>query len=163
MGVGCRIYAGTANIFCFFLYILHEAMSCIPMRKRGGKQIKRASGVGFPTPDARILHPILHPKSLESTIGFAYGCRKCRRFSKTFFFCAFRHDVYALRRIHGTQRSKWSSRGVPKTSDVPQLLSSKRSQICPLSTRRTTRSVYRSSPSGSYFLLRLRPKIKLMP
>ena len=33
----------------------------------------------------RILHPILHPKSFENTIGFAYGCRKCRRFSKTFF------------------------------------------------------------------------------
>ena len=33
-----------------------------------------------------ILHPILHPKSLVNTTGFSGGCRKCRRFSKNFFF-----------------------------------------------------------------------------
>ena len=32
-----------------------------------------------------ILHPILHPKSLVNTTGFFDGCRKCRRFSETFF------------------------------------------------------------------------------
>ena len=32
-----------------------------------------------------ILHPILHPKSLVNTTGFVDGCRKCRRFSETFF------------------------------------------------------------------------------
>ena len=53
--------------------------------KRGRKQIKRVQGVGYPTPYARILHPILHPKSLENTMGFTCGCRKCRRFSRTFF------------------------------------------------------------------------------
>ena len=161
--MGCRIYAVVADIFCFFLRILHEAMSCIPMRKRGGKQIKRASGVGFPTPDARILHPILHPKSLENTIGFAYGCRKCRRFSKTFFDALSGMMYMPSGGFMERSVQSGSSRSVPRTSDVPQFLSSKRSQICPLSTRRTTRSVYRSSPSGSYFLLRLRPKIKLMP
>ena len=37
------------------------------------------------TPDARILHPILHPKLSVNTGGLRYWCRKCRRFSKTFF------------------------------------------------------------------------------
>ena len=32
-----------------------------------------------------ILHPILHPESLVNTTGFVDGCRKCRRFSETFF------------------------------------------------------------------------------
>ena len=31
------------------------------------------------------LHPILHPKSSVNTISFYAGCRKCRRFPKTFF------------------------------------------------------------------------------
>lgn len=33
---------------------------------------------------------------------------------------------------------------------------------CPLSTMRTTRSVKKSSPSGSYFFVRLCPKQKAM-
>ena len=37
------------------------------------------------TPDARILHPILHPKLSVNTGHLAPWCRKCRRFSKTFF------------------------------------------------------------------------------
>ena len=38
-----------------------------------------------PTPYTQILHPILHPKSLVNTGHPAPWCRKCRRFSKTFF------------------------------------------------------------------------------
>ena len=60
-------------------------MPRLPARRHGRKLMKRAQGVGYPTSCDRILHPILHPKSLENTTGFAYGCRKCRRFSKTFF------------------------------------------------------------------------------
>ena len=53
--------------------------------KYGGKSKK----IGFtcinPTPCARILHPILHPKSVVNTGYLVPWCRKCRRFSKTFF------------------------------------------------------------------------------
>ena len=38
-----------------------------------------------PTPYTQILHPILHPKSSVNTGHPALSCRKCRRFSKTFF------------------------------------------------------------------------------
>ena len=50
---------------------------------------EKAKNVGCtcinPTPDARILHPILHPKLSANTGHLAPWCRKCRRFSKTFF------------------------------------------------------------------------------
>ena len=46
---------------------------------------KRVQGVGNPTPCTRILHPILHPKSSVNTRNLTPWCRKCRRFSKTFF------------------------------------------------------------------------------
>ena len=38
-----------------------------------------------PTPYTQILHPILHPKSSVNTGHPAPWCRKCMRFSKTFF------------------------------------------------------------------------------
>ena len=38
-----------------------------------------------PTPCAWILHPILHPKLSVNTGHPVPWCRKCRRFSKTFF------------------------------------------------------------------------------
>ena len=50
---------------------------------------KKSKNVGCtcinPTPCARILHPILHPKSSVNTRNLTPWCRKCRRFSKTFF------------------------------------------------------------------------------
>ena len=50
---------------------------------------KKTKTVGWtcinPTPYARILHPILHPKSSVNTRHLGPWCRKCRRFSKTFF------------------------------------------------------------------------------
>ena len=50
---------------------------------------EKAKNVGCtcinPTPDAHILHPILHPKLSVNTGHLAPWCRKCRRFSKTFF------------------------------------------------------------------------------
>ena len=50
---------------------------------------EKAKKIGFtcinPTPCARILHPILHPKFSVNTGHLVPWCRKCRRFSKTFF------------------------------------------------------------------------------
>ena len=40
---------------------------------------------GYPTPENAILHPILHPKLSVNTGHPVPWCRKCRRFSKTFF------------------------------------------------------------------------------
>ena len=55
--------------------------SCTKTRKKTEEQ---AQGVEFPTHSTSILHPILHPKFLENTAGFTYGCRKCRIFRKFF-------------------------------------------------------------------------------
>ena len=50
---------------------------------------EKAKKIGFtcinPTLYTRILHPILHPKSVVNTGYLVPWCRKCRRFSKTFF------------------------------------------------------------------------------
>ena len=66
---------------------------------------EKAKNVGHtcinPTLYIRILHPILHPKSLVNTGHLGLWCRKCRRFSKTFF-------------VEGRAR-RWS--GSSKTSD----------------------------------------------
>ena len=62
------------------------------MQKRG-----KGKNIGYscmnPTPSTRILHPILHPKSLENTSYFPHRCRKCRRFSQNFFERIFTEDV----------------------------------------------------------------------
>ena len=54
-----------------------------------------------PTPCDRILHPILHPKLSVNTGHPMPWCRKCRRFSKTFF-------------VEGRARRR---SGISKTSD----------------------------------------------
>ena len=53
-------------------------------------QIRRkGKNIGYscmnPTPRTRILHPILHPKLSVNKRPLVFWCRKCRRFSKTFF------------------------------------------------------------------------------
>ena len=59
-----------------------------------------------------ILHPILHPKSLVNTKGFAVGCRKCRRFSKTFFV--------EEREKHGPEVAKHRTSLIDSTDVLPQ-------------------------------------------
>ena len=51
---------------------------------------------GYPTPGNIILHPILHPKSPVNTEILGYGCRKCRIFSKNFWFCVNLGDRHFL-------------------------------------------------------------------
>ena len=50
---------------------------------------EKAKKIGYscmnPTPRTRILHPILHPKLSVNKRPLVFWCRKCRRFSKTFF------------------------------------------------------------------------------
>ena len=61
----------------------------------------KSKNVGYncinPTPCAWILHPILHPKLSVNTGHLVPWCRKCRRFSKTFFWrierCLFQKTV----------------------------------------------------------------------
>ena len=56
------------------------------IRAKFGEKSKNVGCTGInPTPCARILHPILHPKSSVNTRNLTPWCRKCRRFSKTFF------------------------------------------------------------------------------
>ena len=75
-------------------------------RAKEGK--KRAGGVGFSYPQGEILHPILHPK-LPGFIGVSHpGCRKCRRFSKNFFY----GREEECRNVFYTKED-----GNPKTSD----------------------------------------------
>ena len=54
------------------------------MQKRG-----KGKNIGYscmnPTLRTRILHPILHPKLSVNKRPLVFWCRKCRRFSKTFF------------------------------------------------------------------------------
>ena len=73
------------TFFAFSCTSCTDIMSRLPARRHGRKLMRRAQGVGYPTPYIRILHPILHPKFLGNTTGFAYGCRKCRRFQQNFF------------------------------------------------------------------------------
>ena len=64
---------------------LHKS-GTFPMRKYGGKRGKKARNVGQSYTLHLILHPNLHPKLPEFIRVFHTGCRKCRRFSKTFFW-----------------------------------------------------------------------------
>ena len=71
------------------VYRLSSVSSCrkewqVFMQKRG-----KGKNIGYscmnPTPRTRILHPILHPKLSVNKRPLVFWCRKCRRFSKTFF------------------------------------------------------------------------------
>ena len=97
-----------ADIFCFFLHILHGYHVTSSSTKTRKKTDEEGSGCRishtlhpYPTLYIRILHPILHPKSSVNTGHPVPWCRKCRRFSKTFF-------------VEGRAR-RWS--GSSKTSD----------------------------------------------
>ena len=71
--------------FCFFLRVLHENHTTPSVTKTRKETDELVQCVGYPTHCTRILHPILHPKSSVNTGHFVPWCRKCRRFSKTFF------------------------------------------------------------------------------
>ena len=61
--------------------------STVLLRNMGWNMwVKQVKGVGLSYTTVGILHPILHPKSLVNTMVFMCGCRKCRFFSKTFFW-----------------------------------------------------------------------------
>ena len=73
------------DISLLFFRILHGDYAMPSGTKTWKETAERVQGVGYPTPCTRILHPILHPKSLENTAGFTCGCRKCRIFQQNFF------------------------------------------------------------------------------
>ena len=68
--------------------------TCIKTKEKGPNDIKKNA-----TKEVQSyilhqnLHPILHPKSSVNTTGFYAGCRKCRRFSKTFFQDSFQRWI----------------------------------------------------------------------
>ena len=64
------------------------------------------------TPCTSILHPILHPKSSVNTGHLVPWCRKCRRFSKTFFVKRGRGE-----RVSGSERTKHRT-SLNKSTDV---------------------------------------------
>ena len=105
--MGRRIYADVADIFAFPSAFCTEVMSSFSARRRGNKHIKQARGVADPTLRARILHPILHPKSLENTTGFVCGCRKCRRFRQNFFerFYGAVSQITTMQIVHDPQKT----------------------------------------------------------
>ena len=80
----CRKFY-TLRLFLGFLACLRAGIHAMAsVQKFRGK----GNNVGHTrinsTPCTSILHPILHPKFLENTAGFTYGCRKCRIFRKFF-------------------------------------------------------------------------------
>ena len=85
----CRFWC---RFIAFFMHFpqtfgtkLHKS-GTFPMRKYGEKRGKKARNVGQSYTLHFILHPNLHPKMPEFIRVFHAGCRKCRRFSKNFFF-----------------------------------------------------------------------------
>ena len=67
-----------------FRVFVPEGVACF-CAKCGEKSKKFGCNGINPTPHACILHPILHPKMSVNTGLLVLWCRKCRRFTKTFF------------------------------------------------------------------------------
>ena len=68
-----------------------------------------------PTPYVCILHPILHPKSSVNTGHPVPWCRKCRRFSKTFFI-----GGGGWKRCNGPETAKHRTSLSKSTDVLPQ-------------------------------------------
>ena len=79
-----------------------------PIQKYGERGEEKGGRCRIFLPQGEILHPILHPK-LPGLIGVSHpGCRKCRRFSKNFFY----GREEECRNVFYTKED-----GNPKTSD----------------------------------------------
>ena len=114
LGVGfakrCRIILHLSSIYVVFLpHVLcsgsvQQGMAPCKMMKENARRMhgsarKNCKILHQSTILHLILHPILHPKSLVNTTGFIDGCRKCRRFSETFFVCGESCTVRKLQNI----------------------------------------------------------------
>ena len=84
-GAGCRISYTLHTFISFFPYLHTGRRGMVYMQNAEEKAKKVSCTYINPTPCTRILHPILHPKSPVNTGNLTPWCRKCRRFSKTFF------------------------------------------------------------------------------
>ena len=89
--IGCRIRVQgvgfptpNARSSVSFRVFVPEGVACF-CAKCGEKSKKIGCNGINPTPCTRILHPILHPKMSVNTGILVLWCRKCRRFTKTFF------------------------------------------------------------------------------
>ena len=68
--------------------------TCIKTKEKGPNDVKKNATKELQSYILhQNLHPILHPKSSVNTKGFDAGCRKCRRFSKTFFQDSFQRWI----------------------------------------------------------------------